>query len=49
MLGEELAGAFANEENAEGIDQAGQRIFLAGIDFVDQILRGFFGHAIESG
>ena len=47
MFGEELRGAFAHEGHADGVDQAGQGVLLAAGDFVNEILRGFFGHAIE--
>ena len=47
MFGEELRGAFAHEGHADGVDQAGEGGFLAAGDFVYEILRGFFGHAIE--
>ena len=49
MAGKKLRGAFANEGHADGVDQAREAGFFAGGDFVEQILRGFFGHAVEIG
>ena len=47
MFGEELRGAFAHEGHTDGVDQTGQGVLLAAGNFVYEILRGFFGHAIE--
>src|SRR3984957_8500341 len=47
MAGEQLRGAFADEGHAEGVDPAREAGFFAVGDFVEQILRGFFAHAIE--
>ncbi len=49
MRGEKLRGALADEANADAVDQALEAVLFAGGDFVEQILRGFFGHALEIG
>src|SRR5580700_2186245 len=49
MPGEELGRTFTDERNADSIDQAFEAVLFAGGDFVDEILGGFFGHAIEIG
>src|ERR1700722_12082328 len=49
MSGEKLRGAFADKRHANGVDQASESGFLAGGDFVEKILGGLFGHAIEIG
>jgi len=36
-IGEELAGAFAHHANAEGVDEAGQSVFFAGGNLIEQI------------
>ena len=48
MRGEKLRGALADEADAERVDQARERVLFAGGNFIDQILRRLFGHAIEA-
>ena len=49
MTGEELGGALADEWDADAVDQALEAVLFAGGDFIEEILGGFFGHAIEIG
>ncbi len=47
MFREQLRRPFPDEANAQRINQSRQTVFLAGFDFREQILRGFFRHALE--
>ncbi len=47
MFREQLPRPLAHKLNPQGVNQSLQRIFLAGFDFFQQILRGFFRHALQ--
>src|ERR1700757_627483 len=49
MAGEKLGGTLADERDADAVDEALEAVLFAGGDFIEQILGGFFGHAIEIG
>ena len=49
MRGEQLSRALADERDADGVNEAVEAVLLAGGNFIEQILRGFFGHALETG
>ena len=45
--GEELSGALADERDADAVDEALEAVLFARGDFIEEILGGFFGHALE--
>src|ERR1700757_4347690 len=49
MAGEKLGGTLADERDADAVDEALEAALFAGGDFIEQILGGFFGHALEIG
>ena len=49
MFGEELAGALADKTHAQSVDQPREAVVLARRNFIEQILRRFFRHALELG
>ena len=49
MFGEQLAGALADKTHAQRVDQAREAVVLARRNFIEQILRRFFRHALERG
>src|ERR1700758_3443251 len=49
MAGEKLGGTLADERDTDAVDEALEAVLFAGGDFVEEILGGFFGHAIEIG
>src|SRR5580700_7981020 len=49
MPGEKLGGTLADERDADAVDEALEAVLLARGDFVEEILGGFFGHALEIG
>src|ERR1700746_2473346 len=49
MAGEELGRALANERYADSVDEALEAVLFARGDFIEEILSGFFGHALEVG
>src|SRR5579862_5873862 len=49
MPGEELSGALADERDADAVDEALEAVLFARSDFVEEILGGLFGHALEIG
>jgi len=49
VLGKQLPRALADKPDAERVDEPRKPLFFARFDFVQKILRRFFGHPFEVG